>query len=185
MEFSEFLRVFRSPIAGTGLLLAQLGLEEIPFLQRFAQKVGNGVFRNAIFSVASVREDGIDLGPWSKLVPSGSKHFATNGIGELFFIAPDQKIYVVMVHDADSTDLDTPADQFFDWLALPVNQDLYLSMTSFYIRPHEVKPNEVLTYEPPSVVSGRASGADLVPRDQKENLATLAKLHFGGSKGRR
>ena len=181
-EFAEFLRIYHKPIAGTGRPLSTLGLDGIPFLEAFASKVGTGVFVNAILSVASVREEGIDLAPWMKLVPTGSKHFATNGIGELFFVAPNGKLYRIFVHFGESIDIEVEADSFLDALALPVNEDRYLSMSSFYIRPHKLKPTEVLTYEPPAMISGRNSGADLVPCEQRDNLAALAKLHFGESK---
>jgi hypothetical protein len=175
--FSDFLRVMSRPAQGTGLAPSALDLDGLPFLADFAVHVGTGVFLGGMLSVCSVREADADLAPWSALVPPGARLFATNGIGELFFVVPGGELYLVMVHEGDSTDLAVAPEAFFEQLWWPTKQSLWLSMDTFGLEPRTLAPTQVLTYDPP-LATGRNTGVDLVPCEQPKNLAALAALHF-------
>jgi hypothetical protein len=179
VTLGSFKGTFGAPAPSTGVPLARLGLEKQPFLETFAHEIGTGVFLHGAFSVSSLREEGLPLLPWLKLVPDGARHFATNAIGELFFVAPDGKIHFVLVHSGEATELRTTADEFFAWLAQPRNEGLYAALGQFHAEPRRLKPTEALAYEPPVALGGEEEPDALVTVELKDSLARLAALHFG------
>jgi hypothetical protein len=179
IDLGGFKGTYGDPDPSTGVPLGKLHLQDQPFLDAFAKAIGTGVFLAGAFSVCSVREVGLDLAPWMHLVPSGSKHFATNSIGEMFFVAPDHKLHFVMVHDGDTTELQTSREEFFAWLTQPRNQGLYAALGQFHLESRRLKPTEVLTYEPPAAAGGSEDPNTLVAADARATLDRLAAIHFG------
>jgi hypothetical protein len=99
----EFADRFGDPAPKTGVPLSKLGLEGVEFLEELAREVGTGVFRDGAFSVCSVRELGLDLAPWRKKVegfPKNAKHFATNWLGEMFFLGSKGRVWKLYPHFA-------------------------------------------------------------------------------------
>ena len=97
----EFGADFVKPAPKTAVPLSKLGLAGVDFLEVLASEVGTGVFREGAFSICSVREVGLDLDGWRtvKGFPTGARHFATNWLGELFFVGPKGRIYKLFPHE--------------------------------------------------------------------------------------
>ncbi|HWU86493.1 MAG TPA: hypothetical protein VN253_04435 [Kofleriaceae bacterium] len=182
INLGDFKGTFGDPEPSTGVPLVALHLEQQPFLEKFEREIGNGVFLHGAFSVASVREQGLDLEPWMHLLPAGSRHFATNSIGELFFVAPDQKLYFLMIHSGEATELQTSPDEFFAWLTRPRNEGLYAALGQFHAEPRRLRPKQILTYEPPVALGGAEEPDALVAIEASDALARLAGIHFDNEK---
>ena len=176
MAFDAFRQYYGEPFAGTDVPLATLGLEHVRFLVDFVQDVGAGVFRDGMFSVVSQRERVSEIGPWGALVPPRSRHFATSGLADLFFVTPDETIAWIETQYGHAFELAVRPSEFFDWIAGEDPRRRYLAQELWDERCAILEPDEVLAFAPALALGGPVDWGNLERVRVREHLALLAQI---------
>lgn len=83
-KFQNFSETFGTPYPGSAVGLRELGLQTSDALKCFINPDLHGLFHHGLLSIASVREQSGDLGPWAQFVPHGTRLFASSAFGFLF-----------------------------------------------------------------------------------------------------
>jgi hypothetical protein len=176
MNGTIFQNTFGRPEEGTAAHLIDLGLDGVSFLEAFQREVGGGVFLDGMFSVTSRREVGLFLEPWLRLVPEGSRHFATTGFGDLLFHVPEAQIVRLRTQYGDIVAVPVPADGFFDWITEPRPMSEVLNYPLWDARCASLASDEVLSFTPALALGGSASWETLAPVKLREYLGVSASI---------
>jgi hypothetical protein len=176
MVLDAFKRSFATPAPGTGVPLGQLGLDGFAFLVELARELGCGMFQQGMLSVASRRERDAAPDQWRALVPQGARHFATTGLGDLFFVTPPASIVWIETQYGRVEAVPMAAERFFDWLAGPEQQRKYLAAELWEQRCAELAPDEVLAFVPALALGGAVDWGNLEKVKLREHLSLLAQL---------
>lgn len=176
MAFEAFHHYFGQPATGTAVPLAALQLENVAFLVDFVETVGGGLFRDGMLSVVSKREQVLVLDPWARLVPQRSRHFATTGLADLFFVTPDEKIAWIETQYGNAHNLDVRPGEFFEWIAEEGHRRRYLAEDLWNERCAVLSPGEVLAFAPALALGGPADWGNLERVQAREHLALLAQI---------
>ncbi len=178
MAFEQFLREYGTPQPGTGVDLAQLGLEQSTGVVEFVDSVGGGIFDNGLISIASVREAIPNLGGWERWLPSGSRLFGCSVFGVLLTTAGDD-LWLVETQYGQVVESDFTFPQFIDTLAGPGTRDEILQ-ASLFRHWHELggrlEPTEVLCPTPAPALGGSWSLETLSPMSLPVFLSFTVQL---------
>jgi hypothetical protein len=176
MNGTIFRNTFGKPQEGTAAHFRDLRLDGVGFLEEFQREVGGGVFLDGMFSVGSRREMGLALEPWLRLVPEGSRHFATTGFGNLLIQTPETQIVRVRTQYGDTVAVPAPPDRFFDWITEPRPMSEVLDYPLWDARCASLAPDEVLSFTPALALGGSGSWETLTPVKLREHLDVQASL---------
>lgn len=112
MNYAAFRQTFGAPKPGTGVDLAELGLNDVRFLKEFAETVGAGIFSDGLLSIASVREKGINLDEWESVIPAGARLFGSTAFGDLLLVTPEGTVVNVLTQTGEVIDFDAEGGRF-------------------------------------------------------------------------
>lgn len=159
MSFEAFVQEFGRPRAGTGVALATLKLGHSKPLQAFVAEVGGGVFADGLISIASTREDVLELGGWQAWLPAGARLFGCGAFGFLL-TTRGEDVWLVDTQYGQVIESDMSIPQLLTQLTDPGSrdEDLRAPLFNFWNRmTGPLDPKSVLCPTPAIPLGGQWS----------------------------
>jgi len=180
MTAVAFVQEYGAPRSGSGVALAELGLEGSPAMADLAEIPGYGVFEDGLVSIASERELVGGLGGWETWLPKDARLFGTSAFGLLLLVTAADEPWVVDVHHGQIVESDLTVPQLVATLAETESRDDILRAPLFR-RWHEFEGDalaarEVLCPTPVPALGGAWSIETLARMSLEVLLSFTAQL---------
>jgi hypothetical protein len=130
MDISAFVALFGTPAPGSAVTPGVLGLPATQALRSLDDERLRGVFAGGLLSIASRRENGGDLGPWSRHLPGGARLLASSAFGFLF-ATTGSDLWVVDPHAGQVVESDIPLPELPEVVCEPELREDFLRESLF------------------------------------------------------
>lgn len=178
MDPSAFVAHFGAPLPHSAVTRLALGLPDSEALRRLDDERLRGVFAGGLLSIASRRENGGDLGPWSRHLPTGARLLASSAFGFLF-ASSGSDLWVVDPHAGQVVESDIPLMELPEVVCEPDLREDFLR-ESLFRRWHELDGGDLveqwLCPTPVPALGGSWSVASLRRTDPAFFLSFTAQL---------
>jgi hypothetical protein len=181
-SFETFLDVYGRPDVQTAADLESLGLAHSQSLQRLLAAGVAGIYGDGVLSLASHREAGVELGPWSAWLPAGARIFGCTGLGTLFVTAGTD-VWLVDTQYGQVVASPYEIEEFVSQLALPEARELFQEslVRSWVTLNGPLAPTDVLAPTPALPLGGDWSLDRLAPARLGVHLSITGQLFGPGT----
>lgn len=125
MDPVAFAAVYGTPAPHSAAAPGMLGLPDTPALRSLDDTRLRGVFAGGLLSIASRRENGGDLGPWSRHLPRGARLLASSAFGFLF-ATTGSDLWVIDPHAGQVVESDIPLAELPEVVCEPALREDFL-----------------------------------------------------------